>query len=499
MFYTPYVHSVVRLQGHIARNKWQLTFASISYADIVESRNSLLTHWYDKTDATHLLFVDADMGYDPQAVVDMVRLDRPLVGAIYPKRQIDLDRMAKLAAEGTPPERARAQALEFIVRRNAKSRLIDRQGFISVDACGTGLLLIRRDCVATMLQKMPQLSDPHAPKHSPFARSLTRLIRAFDPVTVDGARLSEDFSFCHRWRQSGGEIWASATHAITHVGLQRFTGRYRDASGPRIRVGRLPGASAAGAAPRIVARERGGPKARKPAAKPLDDSEPATADEMTLAFLRGQIDSPRWGRHYLTFLHRHGLDRAALIDCADLSDAEQNRQRALLAARASGFLFRGFPSDVTWTRGTFAPAHFDRLKYMKCEPWLTLSGGTRSVIDGAANLGRVRLTKGAEARRTSENILAIAEKVRGGARHADLIAGRGRRRSRSARGPRAGDRLPGRPDCRADRHFRRLVAGDEEMGVLLRRRRASATSVKAAINKAAPSRATREGATETGP
>jgi hypothetical protein len=44
MFYTPYVSSLIRLQRLVARNKLDLRFASISYADIVESR-FLLTHW----------------------------------------------------------------------------------------------------------------------------------------------------------------------------------------------------------------------------------------------------------------------------------------------------------------------------------------------------------------------------------------------------------------------------------------------------------------------
>ena len=80
MFYTPYVRSIVRLQRQLMRNKWDTLFASIAYADIVESRSFLLTHWYDKTDATHLLFIDADMGYEPQLIVDMVQLRKPVVG-----------------------------------------------------------------------------------------------------------------------------------------------------------------------------------------------------------------------------------------------------------------------------------------------------------------------------------------------------------------------------------------------------------------------------------
>ena len=84
-FYTPYVSSVIRLQRLMARNKWDSIFASIAYADIVESRNFLLTHWYDKTDATHMLFIDADMGYDPKLIADMVGLRKPIVGVIAPR------------------------------------------------------------------------------------------------------------------------------------------------------------------------------------------------------------------------------------------------------------------------------------------------------------------------------------------------------------------------------------------------------------------------------
>jgi hypothetical protein len=247
-FYTPYVSSVIRLQRLMARNKWDSTFASIAYADIVESRNFLLTHWYDKTDATHMLFIDADMGYDPKLIADMVGLRKPIVGVIAPRRQIDLNRLVDLAAKGEKPESAIARAHEFLVRpvsRTAKPRIVN--GFMEVQGCGAGIMLIERGCVKTMLEKLPQLSDTKAKKTSPLARNLDRLIRAFEPVTVDGGRLSEDYSFCHRWRTNcGGEIWANISHQIIHVGLHRFAGRYQDAMprGPRIAIGTVRGKAA---------------------------------------------------------------------------------------------------------------------------------------------------------------------------------------------------------------------------------------------------------------
>jgi hypothetical protein len=228
IFYMSYVESVFRLVRALERRNWQTYFNSTAFADIVESRNVLLTRWFDKTDATHLLFIDADMGFDHELIFDMIALDQPVVGVISPKRQIDLEKLAKLSVDGLPFENAVAGAHSFIMQRKAGVRAAGKAGFVEVEACGTGIMLVRRDCVTDMLGKLPDISDTKAAGTSPLTRNLDRVIRAFDPLFVDGERLSEDFSFCHRWRQCGGQIWANTTHAITHVGLHRYKARYND-------------------------------------------------------------------------------------------------------------------------------------------------------------------------------------------------------------------------------------------------------------------------------
>jgi len=115
-----------------------------------------------------------------------------------------------------------------------------QNGFVEVEACGAGILLIERRCIAALLRRAPEMSDEASKGRTPLTRDLPRLIRAFDPVVRDdGARLSEDFAFCHRWRQlCGGQVWASVAHQITHVGLHHFAARYSDAgtAAPRVVV-----------------------------------------------------------------------------------------------------------------------------------------------------------------------------------------------------------------------------------------------------------------------
>lgn len=186
-------------------------FTTQTFPNIAELRNMLLTLWYDRLlDAEHMLMVDADMGFEPQLVLDQFDLDRPLVGCLYPKK--------------TNP-------ISFVGRGKPGSRTVDR-GFVEVEGMGFGVTLIRRDCVTAMLTQGAATSDDRLAHHTagPMLEQwgCTRLIRAFDEIETETGRLSEDLSFCKRHRDCGGTVWAAGHHRITHVGPYGFAGRFLD-------------------------------------------------------------------------------------------------------------------------------------------------------------------------------------------------------------------------------------------------------------------------------
>lgn len=182
-----------------------------SAADIVEVRNLFLTSWYDcHKQFSHMLFVDADMGFEPQLIRDMVKFDKPLVGTFYARRQM-------------PPSIVGAALDEGHTLAN-----VTRDGFMRASYIGGGVMLISRKMIDEMLAKMPELIDKlPGVLAAATPLPLTRLIRAFDCILKDDRRLSEDVSFCARWRENcGGEIWANVNHNIHHVGPFDFHMRY---------------------------------------------------------------------------------------------------------------------------------------------------------------------------------------------------------------------------------------------------------------------------------
>jgi hypothetical protein len=151
---------------------------------------------------------------------------------------------------------------------------------------------------------------------------------------------------------------------------------------------------------------------------------PATENQMVLAFLRAEVDSPQFGqfyKHCLDQLQALGITRKALLDSADLDSSRDNAQRMAVLKAVRGYggntlLFTRFPNDVRWCRLGLEPADWIRVKYANHSTWVDLSGGTRIVADGAKNIDSV-----VAAENVNQNVKALVVELRKGKRYPELI------------------------------------------------------------------------------
>jgi len=187
--------------------------STLSFPDIAELRSMATTIWYDTIpQCDYILFIDADMGFPPEIVSDMVMFDEPIIGAIYPQRKMPLS----WAGSGTG------------------STTTERRGnFMLVEGVGMGCTLIKREVITKMIEKFPELVDKRLALH-PAGETLKqagtdRLLRFFEKLDLpERGLVSEDLSFCLRWQQCGGQTWASVGHRMSHVGPYDYSGRYLD-------------------------------------------------------------------------------------------------------------------------------------------------------------------------------------------------------------------------------------------------------------------------------
>jgi hypothetical protein len=222
-----YVDSLLKLQSACrARGvdfEWLLLGGD---ALITRARADLVAHFLDRPGATHLLFIDADIGFEPDQVFRLMSFEAEMTAAVYPTKRLDWPRIREAVARGEPrPETA---ALGYVFEVADPARIVARGGFALARYAGTGFLMIRRGALLKLIAAHPELKyqRAHTPgdplRDSPHRFALFDCL--IDPET--GVYLSEDFAFCRRWTALGGEIWVDVESRLTHVGPHAFVGDF---------------------------------------------------------------------------------------------------------------------------------------------------------------------------------------------------------------------------------------------------------------------------------
>jgi len=192
---------------------------------ITRARANLVTLFLDNPSATHLLFVDADIGFTPDQVFRLLESGADVVAGVYPIKRVNWDKARRMLASGRAA--APSAAFDYVLEVDNPDNVIAIGGFTRVRYAGTGFLMIRRE----VLEKMCQHPD-YAPlqffrEHSIDALAGSPNRFALFDCMIDqttGMYLSEDFAFCKRWTDIGGEIWADLESRLDHVGPSVFHG-----------------------------------------------------------------------------------------------------------------------------------------------------------------------------------------------------------------------------------------------------------------------------------
>ncbi|MEL6680023.1 MAG: hypothetical protein AAFQ51_15055, partial [Pseudomonadota bacterium] len=217
-----YAKSLIHAAQAAEEIGWAYGLTTFDGADIELARNAIAAQMLADRACTHLLFLDSDMDVSRATFHRLFARGHDMAGVIYPKRSRDWARYGALLASGLGEPVARAASAEFVVRF-AEPRIEVSEGWCRVAAIGTGCLLIHRG----VFERLAQTGG--VPRLSALGGGGDDVHDFFGRVTLkDGSRLSEDYAFCARVVEMGGEIWGLADADVGHVGQHDFRARFVD-------------------------------------------------------------------------------------------------------------------------------------------------------------------------------------------------------------------------------------------------------------------------------
>lgn len=218
-----YTKSLLELQR-------SLDAASISSEVLIEEssllhsmRNMMASLLLSKPELSHILFIDADMGFLPDAVMRMIDANVDVIGAVYPYKKLPLQYQLDDAEPTESLGEWIGKHIKYAARGTPQKYTDDIYEF---EAVGTGLMLISKHSLRTISRSDKMAEYKKGDGFQWYYPSC--YYGFFDFDTIDGFAVGEDYAFCLRWSAEGGKIYGLVSERIRHVGTNVVAGRYAD-------------------------------------------------------------------------------------------------------------------------------------------------------------------------------------------------------------------------------------------------------------------------------
>lgn len=174
-------------------------------ADIYYARAKLFSFFLKHTEFTHMIMIDDDQDWLPEDIVWMLLLKRDFLAAVSCKKLYPIEFAFNLIGD---------DGKQAMLRHELETNVAE------IPFVGAAFMMISRECAEKMAKSYPELEYNNPDGEPEYA--------VFDPVILkDGPtrrRLSEDYSFCWRWRRLGGKVEVKMDVTLGHSGSHRFQG-----------------------------------------------------------------------------------------------------------------------------------------------------------------------------------------------------------------------------------------------------------------------------------
>ena len=227
-----------------------------------------------RSGATHLMFIDSDIGFNPQDVIALLAMQNDeseydVIGGPYPKKCISWEKIKQAVDKGMAdenPNNLEKYVGDYVFNPKTTQREIPLNQPVEVLEIGTGFMMIRRKTFEDYQKAFPHLwykPDHVRTEHFDGTREIMAyfdcvidrgyghedMFKLLDDVAAGGdstelqARakqmrdvekvaskryLSEDYMFCYNVQKMGAKVFLCPWMQLQHVGSYIFGGSLAD-------------------------------------------------------------------------------------------------------------------------------------------------------------------------------------------------------------------------------------------------------------------------------
>lgn len=217
-----YMESIMHLMQLCSMTGIKMSFTHIPFDSLIpRARNVCVTRFMQKEEYTHMIFIDADIQFDPKSVIKMIEEDKDIICGAYPKKILDYEAIKQFAPTSKDMTDLLQSVTKFAINVKKDSQPSE-SGVIEVLDGPTGFMLIKKEAIKKLIDAYPDTeykNDINA-----YRIPDAKYYDLFQSKVFDNRYLSEDYGFCRLWQKIGGRIFVDLTTKLNHIGPFVFPG-----------------------------------------------------------------------------------------------------------------------------------------------------------------------------------------------------------------------------------------------------------------------------------
>lgn len=224
LLYSAHAQSVMALLSMARERGVEVQYHNTINNSLIPVARNICVQKFLETDFSHLMFIDADVEFQPHAVFDMLDLDLELVGGGYPRKNVNLDAVIDMYIRSKDRQRAKLAAYDQPINLPDMSCVVGIPGkaCIQVRHLPTGFMMIERGVFA----KVANLQSTSLPNNNNYGFVTDYFpvgySRESDMALEDRVYQSEDFGFCDLAMSVGVQPYLYLKAVCHHWGTHRY-------------------------------------------------------------------------------------------------------------------------------------------------------------------------------------------------------------------------------------------------------------------------------------
>lgn len=190
----PYSISLSETVSLLMKNHIQVEYRIVTSGSLLCAERNRLVKSFLESDCTHMLCIDADLGWPAQAVLALLSKKLPFVGGLYPART------------------EKAFLFRPCLKEDGSIVTDPEKGVLKMSYIPAGFMLIERSCLEKIISDHPETAFVPKDPRLPSGHAL------FNTEVYEGEFWGEDYVFCRRAVESGFDIWIDPLIQFDHAG-----------------------------------------------------------------------------------------------------------------------------------------------------------------------------------------------------------------------------------------------------------------------------------------